>query len=214
MDWRRRPEDVAIPGTASREPPRGKRLRAGPLRFAKGYFTMQSIETPRLILRPFQPDDWQAVFGYMSSPVVTTWLPEGSLTADEARAFVAENTMDEPKALAVLPKRGQGPIGHMLFHPWFAPRTHEIGWVFAEAHQGQGYATEAARAVLTHAFETLSLHRVIATCQPENIASWRVMEKLGMRREGHFRRCIHRGADLWWDEYFYALLAEEWQPAA
>jgi RimJ/RimL family protein N-acetyltransferase len=175
---------------------------------------LQAIETARLNVRPFQPDDWQAVFDYMSSPVVTTWLPEGSLTAEETRAFVAENTIDEPKALAVWLKRGHGPIGHMLFHPWFAHRTYEIGWVFAEPYQGQGYATEAARALLTHGFETLGLHRVIATCQPENIASWRVMEKLGMRREGHFRRCIYRGEDRWWDEYFYALLADEWQPAA
>ncbi len=77
-------------------------------------------------------------------------------------------------------------------------------------HHGQGYATEAARALLGYGFEELDLHRIIATCQPENPASYRVMEKLGMRREGHFRQCIDRGQGVWWDEYFYALLKDEW----
>ena len=58
--------------------------------------------------------------------------------------------------------------------------------------------------MLRYGFETLRLHRVIATCQPENPASWRVMEKLGMRREGHFRKGHVLHADTWWDEYFYA----------
>ena len=69
------------------------------------------------------------------------------------------------------------------------------------------------RAVKLTGFETLGLHRVIATCQPENTASWRVMEKLGMRREAHFRKGHYRGA-TWWDEYFYALLAKEWPSAS
>ena len=65
-------------------------------------------------------------------------------------------------------------------------------------------------ALLKHGFESLHLHRIIATCQPENAPSYRVMEKLGMRREGHFRQCFYRGEDHWWDEYFYAILEDEW----
>jgi RimJ/RimL family protein N-acetyltransferase len=98
----------------------------------------------------------------------------------------------------------------MVFHPWFAPRTYEIGWVIHPDYQRRGYASEAAAALLRYGFEEMALHRIIATCQPENPASYGVMEKIGMRREGHFRQCIHRGGDLWWDEYFYALLADEW----
>ena len=51
----------------------------------------------------------------------------------------------------------------------------------------------------------------------ENVASWRVMEKIGLRREGHFRRCVYVDEATWWDEYFYALLEEDWfagRPAA
>ena len=76
--------------------------------------------------------------------------------------------------------------------------------------QGKGYATEAANALLWYGFETLQAHRIIATCQPENPASYRVMEKIGMNREGHFRKCNYRGQNIWWDEYFYAILDEEW----
>jgi len=67
-----------------------------------------------------------------------------------------------------------------------------MGWVFHRAYHGHGYATEAAGALLQYSFAALHLHRIIATCQPENVASWRVMEKLGMRREAHFRKCIKR----------------------
>jgi RimJ/RimL family protein N-acetyltransferase len=98
----------------------------------------------------------------------------------------------------------------MPFHPWFAPQTYEIGWALHRTYHGKGYASEAASALLRYGFEELRLHRIIATCQPENIASWRVMEKIGLRREGFFQKCIYRDDGTWWDEYFYALLEEEW----
>jgi len=102
----------------------------------------------------------------------------------------------------------------MVFHPWFGRATHEIGWAISSVHQGRGYATEAARALMDFAFSTLRCHRMVATCQPENVASWRVMEKLGMRREAHFRRGLYQQTGEWWDEYFYALLADEYLAAS
>ena len=168
------------------------------------------IETQRLMIRQFRPDDWQTVYDYMSDPEVTAYLPEGQLTEAQTREFLTKNVGEHTETLAVTRKVETDLIGHMLFHPWFAPRTYEIGWVLNKRYHGQGYATEAAYALLTYGFETLQLHRVIATCQPENIPSYRVMEKLGMRREGHFQQCIYRGENHWWDEYFYAMLAKEW----
>jgi ribosomal-protein-alanine N-acetyltransferase len=175
--------------------------------------TFGARETERLILRAITPDDATAIHRYMSDPEVTAFLPDGLLDADGARSFAATHAGDEAQAVAVLERGGGDLIGHMVFHPWFAPRTYEIGWVFGRAHQGRGYATEAARSLLAYAFETLGCHRVIATCQPENPPSWRVMEKLGMRREAHFRACLHRGGDEWWDEYFYAILDHEHRAA-
>jgi RimJ/RimL family protein N-acetyltransferase len=167
------------------------------------------IETPRLRLRAIAAGDWAAVLTYMSDPRVTAFLPDGTFDEAAARAFAEKQAGEDATAVAVI-ESGQM-IGHMPYHPWFERETYEIGWVFGRAAQGKGYATEAAQALLVHAFGALKAHRVIATCQPENTASWRVAEKLGLRREAHFRAALYRSPGVWWDEYFYALLAEEYE---
>jgi len=171
---------------------------------------IDTIDTQRLRLRAFQCNDWQAVYDYTSDPAVMVYIPEGPFTPERAKAFVTDNMGEHARAVAVLLKTVNRLIGHMMFHPWFVPQTNEIGWVFHGAYHGHGYATEAAVALVHYGFDALHLHRIIATCQPQNVASWRVMEKLGMRREAHFRQCIRRPENQWWDEYFYALLEEEW----
>jgi [ribosomal protein S5]-alanine N-acetyltransferase len=171
---------------------------------------LEPIETRRLVIRQFQPEDWKAVYEYMSDLEVIAYLPEGQLTEAQSREFLAKNIDEPAEALAVTLKGERTLIGHMVFHPWYAPQIYEIGWVFNKRYHGQGYGTEAAYALLEYGFETLQIHRVIATCQPENVPSYRVMEKLGMKREAHFRKCIYRGEDQWGDEYLYALLEEEW----
>jgi RimJ/RimL family protein N-acetyltransferase len=172
------------------------------------------LETSRLILRPIEVADWPAIHQYMRDRTVTRWLPEGPLDEAQAQAFARKHSGRYPRAVAVVERDGGQLIGHTPFHPWFGRATHEIGWVISPKHQGRGYATEAARALMDFAFRTLRCHRVIATCQPENVASWRVMEKLGMRREAHFRQGLYRETGEWWDEYFYALLADEYLASA
>lgn len=170
------------------------------------------LTTPRLTIRPMHPDDAAAVAAYMTDGVAMEYFHGSAMPFDEVVALVAANSDPATATAFVLVPHGQtAPIGHLNFHRWHQPRTYEIGWAVHPAAQGQGYATEGAGAVRDYAFGTLGAHRLIATAQPENPASWRVMEKLGMRREAHFVRCIHRGGDHWWDEYFYALLAEEWR---
>ena len=167
------------------------------------------IDTERLRIRHFTADDWQAVHAYTSNPEVMTFLPEGVMMEEQTRQFIAQSMTDEARNYAVDLRSENRLIGHVGFHPWYAPRIYELGWVFHPQYHGRGYATEAAEALLRYGFESLSVHRVIATCQPENPSSWRVMEKLGMQREGHLRKCIYR-REKWWDEYFYAILEEEW----
>jgi ribosomal-protein-alanine N-acetyltransferase len=167
------------------------------------------LESPRLRLRAIAVGDWPAIFAYMSDPRVTAFLPEGTLDEDASRAFAQKHAGNDGSAVAVIEKTSGQLIGHMPFHPWFVRETYEIGWAFGRAAQGQGYATEAGEALLAHAFGALKAHRVIATCQPENAPSWRVAEKLGLRREAHFRSALYQSPGVWWDEYFYALLAEE-----
>lgn len=168
------------------------------------------IETNRLFIRLFQQEDWQAVHAYTSNAEVMFYLPEGQMTRAQTQAYVEKQLGEQPEAVGVVLKSTQQFMGHISFHEWFAPRIFEIGWVFHPDFYGHGFAPEAAQCVLQFGFEVLDVHRVIATCQPENIGSMRVMEKLKMTREGHFRQCIARENGVWWDEYFYAILADEW----
>ena len=93
----------------------------------------------------------------------------------------------------------------------------EIGWCLDPAYQGRGYAREAVEALIEVCFEALGLRRVVANCFADNTASWRLMERLGMRREVYnVRDSLHR-TGAWLDGVGYALLAEEWRdrnPAA
>lgn len=89
----------------------------------------------------------------------------------------------------------------------------ELGWCLAPEVQGRGYGTELVRELLAIAFRGLGLRRVEAGCFAENVPSWRLMEKVGMRRESHaVKESLHRDG-TWRDGFLYALLAEEW-PAA
>jgi RimJ/RimL family protein N-acetyltransferase len=170
----------------------------------------ETVETDRLRIRRFRPDDWAGVHAYASDAATNTYLGVGVMTEEQCRAWVDRQSGDEWAGLAVALRLDDSVIGHLILRAESEHRTREIGWVIHERARGQGYATEAARALLRHCFETLDLHRVFATCQPENVASWRVMEKLGMRREGHFHRSVHQESGEWWDEYLYAILQEEW----
>ena len=85
----------------------------------------------------------------------------------------------------------------------------EIGWLLHPDYQGRGYATEAAQVLLTYCFAERKVHRITSMCDAGNTASVRLMERLGMRREAHFKQSIFiQGA--WQDEYVYALLRDEW----
>ncbi len=86
----------------------------------------------------------------------------------------------------------------------------DIGWMLHPEFQGRGYATEAAQALVRYAFEERGLHRLTSGCEVRNTASWRLMERLGMRREAHHRQS-QWAQDEWQDEYLYALLRDEWR---
>ncbi|MCI3197478.1 GNAT family N-acetyltransferase [Bacillus sp. HU-1818] len=167
------------------------------------------IKTDRLVIRKFKCEDWQDVYEYTSSPHVMKYIPEGVFTEEDAKKFVNENTGENAEKFPVVLKEEKIVIGHIAFFKYFGEHTYEIGWVFNPKYYNKGYASEAAQAILEFGFTNMKLHRIIATCQPQNIASYRVMEKIGMRREGYFKKCIPNG-EQWWDEYYYAILEEEW----
>lgn len=190
-----------------------------------------NISTARLHVRNFKPEDWRAVYEYTSNVKVMKYIPGGVFTEQQAQEFVLKHSGDgrqkgEDVATGEDEQKGEDVqnfavsltderrlIGHISFHKYFGEHTYEIGWVFHPAYYRKGYATEAAKAIVQFGFEQMQLHRIIATCQPENTASYRIMEKIGMRREGFFEKCIPHGNE-WWDEYYYAILHEEWMGAA
>jgi RimJ/RimL family protein N-acetyltransferase len=176
------------------------------------------IVTERLRLRPYEPGDFGGLHAMQSSEDVVRWLYNDVRTEAEthdllerktgATAFEAEGDW---LSAAVTLREGGGLIGDIALHWVSEPhRCGEIGFMFDPAHQGRGYATEAARALLPFAFETMGWHRLIGRTEARNTASARVLEKLGMRLEAHFVENEWVKGE-WQSELGYALLAAEWR---
>jgi len=175
------------------------------------------IRTERLILRDFQPEDADAVHAYGSDPEVTRYTPWGPNTWDDTLGALERSLASqaaEPRVeypLAIVDPARELVVGSVALHPLDpSNRTMATGYCLRRDAWGLGYASEAAGALVGRGFATLGLHRVVATCDARNQASAHVLEKLGMRREGCFRR-DRRVRGHWRDTFFYAVLAEDWR---
>jgi RimJ/RimL family protein N-acetyltransferase len=178
------------------------------------------ILTRRLLLRPFTMDDLEALRAIQSRADVTRYLMWGprslwevrEVLAKRARTTTLEEEGDTLNLAMTLPESG-ALVGDVTLH-WASAehRLGEIGFVLHPDHHGKGYAGEATAVMLRLGFEGLGLHRVIGRCDARNTPSAKVMERLGMRREAHFRQNeLVKGE--WTDELVFAMLADEW-PAA
>lgn len=180
---------------------------------------MVLLRTDRLVLREFAADDWEALHAVESHPDVARYQSFAARTEEESRAYVLgamADAAEEPRRtweLAVV-RAGDGrPIGRCGFGLTDDDGAQAMLWyTLHPAEWGHGYATEAARALVDFGFRELGLHRVWADCDPANTASWRVLEKLGMRREGHLRENARIKGE-WVDSLIYAILAREWLAA-
>ncbi len=175
------------------------------------------IDTARLRLRPVALDDLAALHAIQSREDVTRWLYIGPRTEDTVREALESQiarAADAPEtgvALAVVIRESGELIGHLTLTV-VAPdhRGGEIGFMFHPDHHGRGYATEAARSLLELAFSGYGLHRVVGRAEPRNVASVRVLEKLGMRQEALFVENEWVKGE-WQSEVVLALLAREWR---
>jgi RimJ/RimL family protein N-acetyltransferase len=140
--------------------------------------SLMHIKTKRLLIREFEFKDWQAVYEYTSDINVMKYIPEGVFTEEDAKEFVNKNIGDNAEKFPVVIIDEDILIGHIVFLKYYGEHTYEIGWVFNPKYHNRGYASEAAQAILEYGFKEMNLHRIIATCQPENIPSYRVMEKI------------------------------------
>lgn len=172
------------------------------------------MNTQRLLIRRFEPTDWLDLYAYLSQEEVVKYEPYTVFTREQAKQE-AVNRSNDPHFWAVC-LRDTGKLIGNLYLAQTAYDTWELGYVFHQAYQGKGYATEAARALVDDLFLHHKAHRVIAMCNPLNVSSWKLLERLGMRREGHLVKNIwffkdENDAPIWQDTYEYALLEEEWR---
>ncbi len=151
---------------------------------------MTELRTPRLLLRPWRDTDLAPFAALNADPEVRRWFA-GTLTREESDAQAAqlqEHITTHGFGFWAVEAPGTAPfigfvgLKHVAFAAPFAPAV-EIGWRLARAHWGQGYATEAARAALAHAFGPLDLKEVVSFAVPGNQASRRVMERIGMTHD-------------------------------
>jgi ribosomal-protein-alanine N-acetyltransferase len=177
------------------------------------------IETERLVLREFRQKDWRDVLAYWTDPRYQRFNPDHEHIEHAVRGLIGRivtSQTERPRRawqLAIVHRadaRLIGNCGIRVNDP--ARREANIGYELNPRDWGCGYATEAARAILRFGFDELGAHRVWAECVADNTGSARVLEKLGMRREAHFRE--HQWyKDRWWDTLIYAILDHEWRRA-
>jgi aminoglycoside 6'-N-acetyltransferase len=182
--------------------------------------SFERLATQRLVIRRFAARDAEALAAYRSEPETARlqdWACPYPL--DEARRFVASLRDLAPGTpgtwfqFAVQAAGSDALIGDVALRTGRSdPRQAELGFTFAAAHQGRGFATEAVRAVVQYAFETLAMHRVFSRTDARNRRAQRLLERLAFRREGELREAAWFKGE-WATDLLYAQLGSEWRAA-
>lgn len=163
-------------------------------------------------LRPLTADDWPAVHEWARLPEACRYQAWGPNAPEETRAYCAQAEIDwrhRPRVrLAHAVTLDGRVIGSADLHSR-GTGVGEIGYGIHPDFWGHGVATQAGRLMLRIGFGELRLHRIYATCDPRNIASGRVLVKLGMKYEGRMRETVLI-RDGWRDSDLYAILQPEW----
>lgn len=176
------------------------------------------IETERLLLREFTTADESNVHEYGSDPVVSRYDSWGPNSRDDSRQVLLkwidqQQTWPRDEINLAIEHRATGKqVGGIRLHILNSEHgIAEVGYALNRDFWGQGFATEAGLVLVEKAFSVHKLHRLIATCDTRNVGSARVMEKLGMRCEAHFRQDVFQKGE-WRDSYLYAILRRDWRP--
>ena len=178
-----------------------------------------ALTSERLVLRRFRQADLDAFVAYRSDPEIARYQSwEAPYRPGQARRLLAELEATHPDTpgewfqFAVALRATDRLIGDCAAHVRADdPRQAEIGFTLAAEHQGQGYATEAVRRLLDYLLVERDKHRVSATCDDRNLRSAAVLERAGMRREGHLLESTW-AKGRWTSDLLYAVLRREWPP--
>ncbi len=176
------------------------------------------IVTERLVIRRYTHADIPDVLGFASDPSVAKILSgRTQITEEGIRKYIdlqnSYQPFEEDKVFELAIERKED--GKVIGLLGLIRQDHgqgEMGWALGVEYRGQGYATEAARALMDYGFNSLGLHRIHADTGTDNLASCRMMERLGMRREGLLRGAVYEEGQ-WVDRYVYGVLADEWRDA-
>jgi len=177
------------------------------------------VRTARLTIRPMVAGDVETLWQYRRIPSMYEWLGHDFSTLER---FAEKMSPPDSLARTLVVELDGRAVGDLYLHisdAWAQSDVAdqakgvqaEIGWAIDPAYAGQGLATEAAAELLRICFEDLGLRRVKALCFADNVPSWRLMERLGMRREEYaVQDSLHRTKG-WLDGMTYAVLADEWR---
>ena len=175
------------------------------------------FETERLRARAMAAPDVEAFVAYRTDPDVARYQSWSDYTPEQGRELVEsmhDSRLGEPGEwyqIALEEIASGALVGDLAVHvDEDEHRQLEVGFTLAPEHQGQGFGTEALRALLSYAFGTLGIHRVIAVTDADNAAAAALLTRVGFRREAHFRdNVFFKGA--WGSEFLFAMLASEWE---
>ena len=175
------------------------------------------IHTERLILRHYREDDWKVILTYQSKPLYLRYYEWRERKPESAREFLQmyldlQKQIPRIKYQLVITLKATGQLIGSYGIRMREPGTHEanIGYELDPAFWNQGYASEAASSIVDFDFSHFNLHRIWFWCVADNVGSANVLEKLGMKMEGHQRdKEFYRGR--YWDVLLYAILDAEWQ---
>ncbi|MGE0076453.1 MAG: GNAT family N-acetyltransferase [Bacteroidales bacterium] len=173
------------------------------------------LETERLIIRPITLDDKLEIFKYRSDTVTNKyqgWIPK---TVDDVEDFIGAvaKQINEPNTwfqLVIIEKESKGVVGDLGIHFFDTENKQvELGFTLSKQYQNKGYATEAVARVVSYVFNDLGKHRVIASIDPNNTSSIRLVERVGFRKEAHFVESLWINGK-WADDLVYALIEKNW----
>lgn len=177
--------------------------------------TRIKLRSDRLLLRPVNKFDAEAIFRYRSDAITNQyqgWVPK---TIDDAQTFLSKvaqkiNLHDTWFQFAIILKENDELIGDIGIH--FLDEENyqaEIGCTLAKDQHGKGIANEALKTTIDYLFKELKKHRITCSADPDNLASIKMIERLGFRKEAHFKQSILIDGE-WVDDIVYGLLKSEW----
>lgn len=178
--------------------------------------TNPTIQSERLLLRPITLDDAETVYRYRSDSITNKyqgWIPK---TFEDVHDFVENrvssiiDVADTWFQFVIIEKENGKLLGDLGIHFLNSDNMQaEIGCTLDKSEHGNGYATEALKATIHYLFNTLNKHRIVTSIDPENTKSIELVERLGFRKEAHFRKSLLTNGE-WVDDLVYAMLKEEW----